>query len=51
MYGADDWALLGSTVLAIGQYVSVLIALSKGLGESSLALGAARVNELAMVST
>ncbi|CAK4030279.1 Hypothetical predicted protein [Lecanosticta acicola] len=46
MYGHDDWALLGSTGLAIGQYVSVLAALSKGLGKSQTLLGIHRLLEL-----
>ncbi|KAK4623688.1 hypothetical protein CLAFUW4_05711 [Fulvia fulva] len=46
MYGHDDWALLASTVLAIGQYISVLVAVAKGLGKASGLLEYAVVQEI-----
>lgn len=43
MYGHDDWALLASTLAAIGQYIAVLGALSKGLGKSFTLLSAEQI--------
>ena len=50
MYGHDDWALLAATILAIGQYISVLAALSKGLGKSQKLLSIPNLLELKRVS-
>ncbi|KAK4503152.1 hypothetical protein PRZ48_006580 [Zasmidium cellare] len=46
MYGHDDWALLVSTVLAVGQYIAVLAGLSKGLGKSSTLLSNSQIDEI-----
>lgn len=51
MYGYDDWALLASFILAIGQYVSVLAGLSKGLGKSSSLLNHSQIEDIQRVST
>lgn len=34
MYGQDDWALLASTILAVGQHIAVLAGLGDGMGKS-----------------
>lgn len=49
MYGHDDWALLAATILAIGQYISVLAGLSKGLGKSQKLLSISNLLELKRV--
>ncbi|KAJ9633682.1 hypothetical protein H2201_008953 [Coniosporium apollinis] len=33
--GVDDWALVVAQTIALGQYIAVLVALSKGLGKST----------------
>ena len=50
MYGHDDWTLLASTVLAIGQYISVLLAVSKGLGKATHLLEYDLVQDIQRVS-
>ena len=49
MYGLDDWALLGSTILAVGQYIAILAGLAKGLGKSATLLTAAQATQLERV--
>ncbi|KAF2171697.1 hypothetical protein M409DRAFT_63311 [Zasmidium cellare ATCC 36951] len=46
MYGYDDWALLVSTVLAVGQYIAVLAGLSKGLGKGSTLLSRGQIEDI-----
>ncbi|KAM3416746.1 hypothetical protein BST61_g8338 [Cercospora zeina] len=45
-YGYDDWALLASTVLAVGQYIAVLFGLSQGLGQSTRLLAEAQIEKI-----
>ena len=49
MYGHDDWALLASTVAAVGQYIAVLGALSRGLGKSFILLSADQISSIEKV--
>lgn len=49
MYGLDDWALLASTVLAVGQYIAVLAGLSEGLGKSTSLLDSAQISKIEQV--
>lgn len=44
MYGQDDWALLASTVAAVGQYTALLAALSNGLGKSFILLSTDQIS-------
>lgn len=48
-YGYDDWALLASTVLAVGQYIAVLFGLSHGLGKSTRLLSATQIDKIETV--
>lgn len=50
MYGHDDWALLASSILAVGQYIAVLAGLSKGLGKSSSLLSQSQIEDIQRVS-
>lgn len=49
MYGNDDWALLVSTIIAVGQYIAELIGLSQGLGKSSTLLDQGQVESIQRV--
>ena len=42
MYGRDDWALLASTILAVGQHFASLAGLGKGMGKSASLLSSAQ---------
>ncbi|KAF2215225.1 hypothetical protein CERZMDRAFT_105064 [Cercospora zeae-maydis SCOH1-5] len=46
IYGYDDWALLASTVLAVGQYIAVLFGLSQGLGKATRLLSEAQIDKI-----
>ncbi|GIZ45464.1 hypothetical protein CKM354_000862900 [Cercospora kikuchii] len=45
-YGYDDWALLASTVLALGQYIAVLFGLGHGLGKSTSLLSTTQIDKI-----
>lgn len=49
MYTRDDWALLGSTILAIGQHVALLTALGGGLGKSARLLSEGALEDIEKV--
>lgn len=49
MYGQDDWALLASTVAAVGQYTALLAALSNGLGKSFILLSTDQISTIEKV--
>ena len=50
LYGIDDWALLGATVLAAGQHVAVLAGLAFGLGKSVSLLHGSQLGNIQKVS-
>lgn len=49
MYGRDDWALLVSTVLAIGQHIAIMVGLSNGMGRSSTLLSGSAIQGIEQV--
>lgn len=49
MYGRDDWTLLVSTVVAIGQHIAVLTGLDEGMGKSVTLLSNAQIGEVQKV--
>ena len=51
LYGIDDWALLGATVLAAGQHIAVLAGLAFGLGKSVSLLHGSQPGNIQKVST
>lgn len=48
-YGHDDWALLASTVSAVGQHVALLAGLSQGMGKSGTLLSFAQLQTVEKV--
>lgn len=50
LYGRDDWALLGSTILAMGQHAAVLVGMSHGLGKSVGLLHGDQLEQIEKVS-
>ncbi|KAI5362441.1 hypothetical protein Slin15195_G060970 [Septoria linicola] len=50
-YGNDDWALLASTMLAVGQYIAVLVGLSEGLGKSQTLLSVEQISSIEKSTT
>lgn len=49
MYGRDDWALLASTTLAVGQHVAVLAGMSYGLAKSVALLHGSQLADIEKV--
>lgn len=50
MYGQDDWSLLVSTILAVGQHIALLAGLGEGMGKSISLLSNSQMIDIERVS-